>query len=50
MHHGYKNLEKAINLLNIEDRKGFSEYVNKNDTFNPHIMCVAKPKILKLVI
>ncbi len=47
MHHGYKNLEKAINLLNIEDRKGFSEYVNKNDTFNPHIMCIARPYILE---
>ena len=46
MHHGYKNLEKAIELLDNENKKDFLEYVNKNDKFNPHIMCIARPQIL----
>ena len=46
--HGYGNLEKAINLIKKEDREEFRSYVKKNNTFNPHIMCIAKPKILKL--
>ena len=45
--HGYGNLDKAINLIKKEDREEFRNYVKINDSFNPHIMCIAKPKILK---
>jgi hypothetical protein len=42
MHHGYGNLDKAINLLCDEDREEFRAYVNNNISFNPHIMFIAK--------
>ncbi len=44
--HGYGNLEKAIDLMKKEDKEEFRNYVKKNNSFNPHIMCVAKPEIL----
>jgi len=47
MHHGYKNLEKAINLLDRENQRDFSEYVNNKNYYNPHIMCIARPEILE---
>ena len=47
MHHGYGNLEKAINLLQKEDVKDFSDYVKKNTKFNPHIMYISKSIILE---
>ncbi len=46
MHHGYGNLEKAINELDYFDKDGFKNYVMNNDTFNPHIMFIAKPNII----
>ena len=46
--HGFRNLQKAAELVKKEDRDEFIEYIKKNRSFNPHIMCVAKPKILKL--
>ncbi len=46
MHHGYGNLSKAIKLLENEDRSDFSDYVSSNNSFNPHIMFVARKKIL----
>tara|TARA_B100001057_G_scaffold15567_1_gene14771 strand:- start:15729 stop:16526 length:798 start_codon:yes stop_codon:yes gene_type:complete len=46
MHHGYKNLEKAIQLLNRDDKDDFYHYVNNRDYYNPHIMCIARPAIL----
>ena len=45
MHHGYGNLDKAINLINDEDRADFLYYSNKSISYNPHIMFIAKPKI-----
>ena len=42
MHHGYGNLDKAINFLNDEDREEFRIYVNNQICFNPHIMFIAK--------
>ena len=45
MHHGYGNLDLAINLLDDEDRDDFITYVNTNTKFNPHIMFITKPKI-----
>ena len=46
MHHGYGNLEKAINELTDDDKKDFKNYVIKNDSFNPHLMFIAKPNII----
>ena len=46
MHHGYKNLEKAIDLLDKENKYDFLEYVKNKTSYNPHIMCISKPKIL----
>ena len=46
--HGYKNLDKAIELLESEDRKDFSEFVNSKTYFNPQNMFICKSKkILK---
>ena len=46
MHHGYGNLSKAITLVNREDRSDFFNYVNTSTSYNPHIMFIAKPKIV----
>ena len=46
MHHGYGNLSKAIELINDEDRSDFFNFVNSSTSYNPHIMFIAKPKIL----
>ena len=46
MHHGHGNLEKAIDLLDINDREDFREYVNTKNNFNPHIMFISKPYII----
>ena len=48
MHHGHGNLEKSINLLNTKDRHDFYNYVTSNTKFNPHIMYIAKTKVLDL--
>ena len=45
MHHGYGNMEKAINLINEEDRNDFYNYLNISTSYNPHIMFIAKPNI-----
>ena len=45
MHHGYGNLDCAIDLLDVEDREDFKNYVNNNTKFNPHIMFIAKAEI-----
>ena len=42
MWHGHGNLKKAAKLLDEEDRKDFIEYVNKNTSFHPNIMFIAK--------
>ena len=47
MHHGYKNLEKAINQVNEQDKYEFLNYVKQRDYFNPHIMFIAKPHVAK---
>ena len=46
MHHGYRNLEKAISVMNDKDRLGFLDYVENNVSYNPHIMVISKKKIL----
>ena len=47
MHHGHKNLEKAIKLLDHKNKNEFNEYVNTKNHYNPHIMCIARPEILE---
>ena len=46
MHHGFGNFNKAINLLESNDRKDFYDYVNSRTQFNPHIMFITKKKIM----
>ena len=45
MHHGYGNLDKAINLLDSNDKNGFKNYVNNSNSFNPHLMFISKPAV-----
>ena len=45
MHHGYGNLDLAINVMEDSDRKEFRDFVNNSVLFNPHIMFIAKPMI-----
>ena len=46
MHHGHGVLDKAINLLNNNDREQFRKFVSNNSKFNPHIMYISKKNIL----
>ena len=46
MHHGHGNLDKAINILSINERSDFKEFVNENCSFNPHIMFITKSPIM----
>ena len=46
MHHGYGVLDKAINIMNSEDKEEFRNYVNTKTSYNPHIMFIAKKKIM----
>ena len=45
MFHGYKILDKAIDLMSVKDKLKFKYYVSHNNKFNPHIMFITKPKI-----
>ena len=48
MMHGKGNIDKAINLLNNEDKEEFKLFINTNTSFNPHNMFICKSKsILK---
>jgi len=40
--HGYNNLDKAIDLLDEENRNDFREFVNTKTSFNPHNMFICK--------
>ena len=46
MHHGFGNLDLAIEQLNLEDKYDFSNFVKSNSQFNPHIMFISKSYIL----
>ncbi|MDA9629906.1 DUF4422 domain-containing protein [Candidatus Pelagibacter sp.] len=46
MHHGFGNLDKAINQLDNKNKHEFKNFVESNITFNPHIMFISKPKVL----
>ena len=42
--HGEGNLDKAISLLDNNDRKDFNEFVNTEVSFNPHNMFMCNSK------
>jgi len=44
MMHGHRNLDKAIELLPVEEREGFKQFVNSEVSFNPHNMFICKNK------
>ena len=44
MMHGEGNLDKAIEMLEIDERNDFRQFVNKNISFNPHNMFICKNK------
>ena len=45
--HGKGNLDKAINLLDKEDKIDFDNFMKKNNSFNPHNMFICKTTILR---
>ena len=45
--HGKGNLEKAINLLDDENKKDFKNFMENRTSFNPHNMFVCRTEILK---
>jgi hypothetical protein len=47
MHHGYGVLEKAINVMDDDDKEDFKKYVNSNNKFNPNIMYISKKFFLQ---
>ncbi len=44
MWHGHGNLDKAIKLLEHEERKDFNDFVNTDVSFSPHNMFICKSK------
>jgi hypothetical protein len=44
--HGDGNLDKAIALLDVNDRQDFNEFVNSEVSFNPHNMFICKSHII----
>lgn len=46
MWHGDGNLQRAINLLEGEEKKDFEHYVNTEVSFSPHNMFICKNKYL----
>ena len=44
MMHGDGNLDKAISLLDLKEKKGFDHFVNTEISFNPHNMFICKNK------
>ena len=45
MHHGYGNLDLAIEEINEIDKDEFKKFINEKNYFNPHIMFISKPYI-----
>ena len=48
MFHGYGIIEKAIDVMGDKDKNEFKNFIFNSNKFNPHIMFVAKPKIIDL--
>ena len=46
MWHGKGNLDKAINLLENQDREDFRSFMENNVSFNPHNMFICKKNVL----
>ena len=46
MHHGYGNLDKAIDVMNIKDREEFREYVNTKTEFSSNNMFISKKNVM----
>jgi len=46
MFHGYGNLDKAINLLNENEKKDFEEYVNTRTSFSANVMYLSNNAII----
>ncbi len=44
MMHGHGNLSKAINLLDVAEKKDFEFFVDSSVSFNPHNMFICKSK------
>ena len=47
MHHGYGNLDKAIDVMNTNDREDFREYANTKNYFSANNMFIAKKKVIE---
>jgi len=45
--HGEGNLDKAIELLDEDNKKDFKDFVNSKTSFNPHNMFICKKNLLK---
>lgn len=45
MHHGYGNLDRAIDFMDSEDKDEFRDFVNNSTFFNPHIMFIASVEV-----
>jgi len=45
MHHGYGNLDLAIEEIQEQDKEGFKKFVYGQNFFNPHIMFISKTSI-----
>ena len=50
MWHGDGNLEKAINLLDQNEKDDFRYFTETKTCFNPHNMFICRPKFLKNII
>ena len=48
MFHGYGNIDLAINVMHKKDKADFKKFIYESIDFNPHIMFIAKPKIINL--
>jgi hypothetical protein len=48
MFHGYGIIEKAIDIMDGKDKNEFKNFIFNSNKFNPHIMFVAKPRIIEL--
>ena len=44
MMHGKKNLSKAINLLDVTEKKDFEFFIDNSVSFNPHNMFICKSR------
>jgi len=48
MHHGYGNLNEAIDVMDNKDKDEFRKFANTSVSFSPHNIFITKPKIADL--